>query len=41
VFDRKDLEKALENLERVMAVCRLYLSEKGISIRPGPSPESR
>jgi hypothetical protein len=35
------LEKALKNLERVMAVCRMYLSEKGISIRPDPGPESK
>lgn len=41
VFDRQDLEKALNNLERVMAVCRMYLSEKGISIRPDSSPESK
>jgi HEPN domain-containing protein len=31
VFDRQDLEKALDALEQVMVVCRGFLAEKGIS----------
>jgi HEPN domain-containing protein len=31
VFDHQDLKKAVEALEQVMAVCRDFLAEKGIS----------
>jgi len=31
VFDHQDLKKAVEALEQIMAVCRDFLAEKGIS----------